>query len=168
MYTVEQKVDVLLKLAVCNDPDEAHELRSQIVEMVLEGQLPTDTESNPMDDIELEDTIIDLLRDIGVRTNLVGYRFTVYAVELVCSDPTYLRKVTGRLYTDVAKVFGATSSNVERGIRHCIETAFECGSMDTIQAVFGHTVDPDKGKPTNSQFISAVAEVVRQRMRKGR
>ena len=177
MFTVEQKVDALLKLAVCNDPNEVHELRRQIVEMVLEGQLPKDAETtppkveqkpNPMADIELEDAIIDLLRDIGVRTNLVGYRYTVHAVELVYSDPTYMRHVTSRLYTDVAKIFGATSTNVERGIRHCIETAFECGSMDTIQAVFGYTIDPDKGKPTNSQFISAIAEIVRQRMRKGR
>lgn len=175
MFTIEQKVDALLKLAVCSDPAEAHELRGQIVEMVLEGQLPKDTETAPpkvetkpslLDNIALEDTIIDLLLEMGVPTNLLGYRYLVYAIELVYDDVTYLDQITNRLYVDVAKRFNTKGCRAERAIRHGVEVAFERGNLSTIQNVFSYTIDPNKGKPTNSQFISTVVEYIR-RTKKG-
>lgn len=53
---------------------------------------------------------------------------------------------------------------MERAIRHAIEVAGDRGDLDTLQRFFGNTVSNTKGKPTNSEFIARIANVVRQRM----
>lgn len=53
---------------------------------------------------------------------------------------------------------------MERAIRHAIEVAWDRGDLDTLQRFFGNTVSNTKGKPTNSEFIARIANVVRQRM----
>ena len=54
---------------------------------------------------------------------------------------------------------------VERGIRHLIEVTWTRADMDILCGYFGNTVSPDRGKPTNGEFIARIANVVRQRMR---
>lgn len=68
------------------------------------------------------------------------------------------------LYPQIAAKFDTTVSRVERAIRHAIEVAWDRGDLDTLQRFFGNTVSNTKGKPTNSEFIARIANVVRQRM----
>lgn len=60
----------------------------------------------------------------------------------------------------IAKQFNTTRSKAERAIRHAIEVGWERGNIDTIQKLFGYTVDMNKGKPTNSEFIATVADYI--------
>ncbi|NMC56804.1 MAG: sporulation transcription factor Spo0A, partial [Eubacteriaceae bacterium] len=57
--------------------------------------------------------------------------------------------------------FKTTSSRVERAIRHAIEVAWSRGNMDTLDSIFGYTIDQNKGKPTNSEFIAMIADKIR-------
>lgn len=50
---------------------------------------------------------------------------------------------------------------MERAIRHAIEVAWSRGRMDTIDAMFGYTVNYGKGKPTNSEFIALITDKIR-------
>jgi two-component system response regulator (stage 0 sporulation protein A) len=50
---------------------------------------------------------------------------------------------------------------VERAIRHAVELAWDRGDLDTIQKFFGFTVSSKKGKPTNSEFLSALSDHLR-------
>ena len=59
------------------------------------------------------------------------------------------------------KKYKTTSSRVERAIRHAIEVAWSRGRMDTIDAMFGYTVNYGKGKPTNSEFIALITDKIR-------
>ena len=52
-------------------------------------------------------------------------------------------------------------SRVERAIRHAIEVAWNRGKLETINSLFGYTVQNDKGKPTNSEFIAIIADKLR-------
>ena len=54
---------------------------------------------------------------------------------------------------------------MERGTRHLIEVTWTRADMDILCGYFGNTVSPDRGKPTNGEFIARIANVVRQRMR---
>ena len=54
-----------------------------------------------------------------------------------------------------------TPSRVERAIRHAIEVAWNRGKIETINSLFGYTVQNDKGKPTNSEFIAIIADKLR-------
>ena len=60
-----------------------------------------------------------------------------------------------------AKKHQTTPSRVERAIRHAIEVAWSRGKMETLDALFGYTIDTGKGKPTNSEFIALIADRIR-------
>ena len=37
--------------------------------------------------------------------------------------------------------------------------------MDILCRYFGNTIDPDRGKPTNGEFLARLTNVVQQRMK---
>lgn len=82
-------------------------------------------------------------------------------------DMEAINAITKVLYPTVAKKFKTTSSRVERAIRHAIEVAWDRGDVDTLQEYFGFTVSGTKGKPTNSEFISMVADRLRLELKIG-
>lgn len=76
-------------------------------------------------------------------------------------DPGMISSITKILYPTIAKRFQTTPSRVERAIRHAIEVAWSRGRMETLDALFGYTIDTGKGKPTNSEFIALIADKIR-------
>ena len=42
-----------------------------------------------------------------------------------------------------------------------IEVAWGRGELDTLNSLFGYTVNGGKGKPTNSEFIALIADKIR-------
>ena len=72
-----------------------------------------------------------------------------------------MEAVTKILYPEIAKKNYTSSSRVERAIRHAIEVAWSRGRMETLDAMFGYTIDTGKGKPTNSEFIALIADRIR-------
>ena len=77
------------------------------------------------------------------------------------NDMDMLNSITKILYPTIAKKYQTTSSRVERAIRHAIEVAWSRGQIDTINDLFGYTVNAGKGKPTNSEFIALIADKLR-------
>ncbi|MGN1095440.1 MAG: sporulation initiation factor Spo0A C-terminal domain-containing protein, partial [Eubacteriales bacterium] len=69
--------------------------------------------------------------------------------------------VTKILYPTVAKKYQTTASRVERAIRHAIEVAWDRGDIDTLNSYFGYTIQNERGKPTNSEFIAMIADNLR-------
>jgi two-component system response regulator (stage 0 sporulation protein A) len=102
--------------------------------------------------------ISEILKELGIPANIVGYIYSKYAIELVAQDISYLRGVTYLLYPAIAKKFDVTASKVERGIRHAIEVGWVRGDEDFQYTLFGNTIDGSKGKPTNAEFIATVAD----------
>jgi len=76
-----------------------------------------------------------------------------------------LNGITKVLYPEVAEKYRTTPSRVERAIRHAIEVAWGRGKIDTLQNVFGYTINMGKGKPTNSEFIAMIADKLRLEMK---
>ena len=109
----------------------------------------------------LECRIVEVLKDLGVPTHLRGYDYLRSAIAMCVEDKTILESITGRLYTELAKRYDTTPSRVERAIRHAIEVAWNRGDWDVFKAHFGNTISPSRGKSTNSEFISCVANQLR-------
>lgn len=76
-------------------------------------------------------------------------------------NPEAMGSVTKILYPDVAKHFGTSASRVERAIRHAIEVAWDRGNVDILHEYFGHTIEPGRGKPTNSEFIAMLIDYLK-------
>lgn len=110
---------------------------------------------------DLNVIISDILHQIGIPAHIKGYKYVREAIRLSVTDPEMLNSVTKILYPTVAKTFGSTASRVERAIRHGIEVAWDRGDVDTLNKYFGYTIQSQRGKPTNSEFIAMIADKIR-------
>ncbi|MFB3163499.1 sporulation transcription factor Spo0A [Neobacillus sp. 179-J 1A1 HS] len=114
---------------------------------------------NTNNDDKLELKISDILRSIGIPANLKGYFFLREAIQMINNgSETSFSKV---IYPAIASKYHTTPSRVERGIRHAIEVGWNRGSIDQLDFLFGNTVSPLKGRPTNGVFIALIAEHLR-------
>ena len=57
--------------------------------------------------------ISNLLKDLGVPANVLGYKYVRRAIEIVYAAPSAIDCVTKVLYPTVAKEFDTTASRVE-------------------------------------------------------
>jgi two-component system response regulator (stage 0 sporulation protein A) len=80
---------------------------------------------------------------------------------MVISEVNLLGAVTKELYPMIAQKFQTTPSRVERAIRHAIELAWDRGNVEMMTKFFGYTINLERGKPTNSEFIAMVADKLR-------
>lgn len=95
---------------------------------------------------ELRKQVAMLLGQIGVRPNLLGYRYLADAVALVSQRNELLRLITKELYPTLARWHQTTPTGVERAIRHAVEGAWQAQNSGR--------------KPANSELIALLAERV--------
>ena len=110
---------------------------------------------------DLEQDVTNMIHEIGVPAHIKGYQYLREAIMMSVEDPSMISSITKILYPTIAKRFQTTPSRVERAIRHAIEVAWSRGRMETLDALFGYTIDTGKGKPTNSEFIALIADRIR-------
>lgn len=155
-------------------PDESEEMLTALKELVKEkgsfqivirvqGEEVTEhnlglAEKPPRD---LESDVTNMIHELGVPAHIKGYQYLREAIMMSVGDIEMLSCVTKVLYPTIAKKFQTTPSRVERAIRHAIEVAFSRGKMETLDSMFGYTVNGGKGKPTNSEFIALIADRIR-------
>ncbi len=113
---------------------------------------------SPAADNDIDVVISDIMRQIGVPAHIKGYQYLRTAIRLCVNDSEMLGSVTKLLYPTVAKMYNTTSSRVERAIRHAIEVAWDRGDVDVLSSYFGYTIQSQRGKPTNSEFIAMIAD----------
>lgn len=118
-----------------------------------------------INDENLEKEITNIMHDIGVPAHIRGHQYLREAIMLSIHNQDLLGAVTKSLYPTVAVTYNTTPSRVERAIRHAIEVAWSRGRLDTLQNVFGYTINVTKGKPTNSEFIAMIADKMKLEMK---
>ena len=109
----------------------------------------------------LEKDVTDMIHELGVPAHIKGYQYLREAIMMAVEDIDMLGSITKILYPTIAKKYQTTASRVERAIRHAIEVAWSRGKMETLDALFGYTINTGKGKPTNSEFIALIADKIR-------
>ncbi len=133
---------------------------------LMAASQPTGIVKAPVKEHDLEQDVTNMIHDIGVPAHIKGYQYLRDAIMMSVEDPTMISAITKILYPTIAKKFQTTSSRVERAIRHAIEVAWSRGRMETLDNLFGYTIDTGKGKPTNSEFIALIADRIRLSYRK--
>jgi two-component system response regulator (stage 0 sporulation protein A) len=94
---------------------------------------------------EAGDVIQPLLTAIGVVPGTAGYRYLHFAVTLAAQMENLSGRITTELYPAVARAFQTDRRNVERSIRHAIQSAW--ASKDA----------PPFRRPTNGELIAKLA-----------
>lgn len=113
------------------------------------------------EEYDLETIVTEYIHELGVPAHIKGYHYLRTAIMMVVKDVDLLNYITKELYPEIAKAYQTTSSRVERAIRHSIEVAWTRGKPQTMNEVFGYTINTGKGKPTNSEFIAMIADRIR-------
>ena len=109
----------------------------------------------------LQISITKMLHELGMPSHIKGYQYIREGITMIYNDTNIIGGITKELYPELASKFDTTVSRVERAIRHAIEVSWNRGNWDYMEELFGHSVDIDKAKPTNSEFIVTVADKLR-------
>lgn len=115
---------------------------------------------------KIQISITKILHELGIPSHIKGYQYIREAISLVYENPSLIGGITKELYPEISKKFDTSTSRVERAIRHAIEVSWNRGDWDLMEEIFGHSVDIDKAKPTNSEFIVTIADKLRLEMLK--
>lgn len=118
-------------------------------------------------ELALEIRVTEAIHMIGVPAHIRGYQFLREAIMMAANDMSVVSSITKSLYPAIAKKSNTTSSKVERAIRHAVEVAWDRGDVDVLESYFSYTISTKKGKPTNSEFISMVADRIRLQIKIG-
>ena len=110
---------------------------------------------------DMETQVTKIIHQIGVPAHIKGYQYLRTAILLTINDGDIINSVTKILYPTIAKQYQTTTSRVERAIRHAIEVAWDRGDIDTLNSYFGYTIQTNRGKPTNSEFIAMISDNLR-------
>ena len=99
-----------------------------------------------------------LFEQLQMPVSLAGRGYLLRAADMLAVSPFLRGKLTTDVYPAVAREAGVSPAAVERAMRTAVEHVFLRGSMEKIALLFGMTIDPERGKPTNGEFLSMLAE----------
>ncbi len=125
----------------------------------ISGQMPIVTDmiwnDYSRDELSLRSSISERLDRLGVKRELAGHKYLIAAIALQSATRSAVEPK--KLYERVAEYYDTTPLAVEKAIRYAIETAWVVGDIDYQHLTFGISVDENRGKPTNAEFIARLA-----------
>ncbi len=168
-----------LNLTVTRDNEKVYQILNNLMSGDKEFQIMITVPSGKQEDVpvviqdavkepvlhDLEKDVTNMIHEIGVPAHIKGYQYLREAIMMSVEDVEMLGSITKVLYPTIAGKYQTTPSRVERAIRHAIEVAWSRGRMETLDALFGYTINTGKGKPTNSEFIALIADKIRLQYR---
>lgn len=99
------------------------------------------------------------LLKIGIRPDLVGFNYILYAAELVVLEPDLINFLCKDLYVRVSKNFKVKNAYcIERSIRHAIDTALYTKGFSQLNNMFKSNLYPQGKRPTSGELIRLLAE----------
>ncbi len=135
--------------------------RTELSKVSMPGVTATALQAPGAEAEDLETQVTQVIHQIGVPAHIKGYQYLRTAIIMAIGDAEIINYVTKMLYPSVAKKYQTTSSRVERAIRHAIEVAWDRGDVDVLNSYFGYTIQNNRGKPTNSEFIAMISDNLR-------
>ena len=136
-------------------PFDLKDLETRVLEVTNQVEVKTGITAS---DQNLKISVTKLLHELGVPSHIKGYQYIREGILLLYNNPDIVGGITKELYPEIANKYDTSVSRVERAIRHAIEVSWNRGNLDLMEEIFGHSVDYDKAKPTNSEFIVTVAD----------
>lgn len=111
--------------------------------------------------LDIKKVLADFLHSLGFPSHLKGYQYIREAILLVLEKPELSLNITRCLYQVLGDNFNTSKENIERSIRHAIEISWNRGDIDLIDKVFGRSIDINKSKPTNLEYITTLVDFIK-------
>ena len=109
--------------------------------------------------VEVE--VSSLLHDLGIPSHVRGYKYIREGIMLLYTSKEVVNLVTKDIYPEIANRYNTTTTRVERAIRHAIEISWIRGDLKMMEEIFGNSIDFDRSKPTNSEFLTTIADRIK-------
>ena len=145
-------------------PFDFKEFEKKILELIEGNKMQSQVID--LHDHNIQISITKILHQLGIPSHIKGYQYIREAISLVYTNPSLIGGITKELYPEIGQKYKTSVSRVERAIRHAIEVSWNRGDWSLMEDIFGHSVDIDKAKPTNSEFIVTIADKLRLEMLK--
>lgn len=155
---LERKVDALIELALATD-DNVRRRALYELELLVRQRKGVE-EDKPK---SVQEHVEEILNEIGVPCNLLGYDYIITATCMVVEDPTIRKYFVSRVYPSVGEAYGTKATRVERAIRTAILCAIDKGNAVAIRNYFG-SIMSHSGTVTNSAFICRLAREVEHKI----
>ena len=110
----------------------------------------------------MKENVSNYLLKLGFSPNKMGYR---YLHELISMglDSEKILPLKHNGYKVLSKKHLKSVETIEKDIQNAISIAWLKGNVDIIYEEFGETIDVDRGKPSNKQFImTAIIKLERE------
>ncbi len=101
--------------------------------------------------------ITKLLHEFGLPSHLKGSQYLEGIINEVYNSNTAIKDA----YESVAKNLNTTPQKIERTIRYAIEIGFNRANISFVEESFGSSIDAFKGKPTNTEFLWTVVNMLK-------
>lgn len=146
----------------CLKPFDLEDLKNKIIQTIAYKK--SNDKIIELENRDIQIQVTKLLHALGIPSHIKGYQFIRSAILMVYENPGLIGGITKELYPDLSIKFNTSVQRVERAIRHAIEVSWLRGDIDLMEEIFGHSVDIDRAKPTNSEFIVTIADKLRLEM----
>ena len=134
-------------------------LENRIKEVMDENKVELYTEKQVNPKIQLQ--VTELLHNLGVPSQIKGYQYLREGILMLYESTGLIGGITKEVYTEIALRYNTTPSRVERAIRHAIEVSWNRADYEMMNKIFGHSIDYDRAKPTNSEFMVTLSDALR-------
>lgn len=170
MFTLEDKINIVLAYIATDDKIAREKAKALAAEAIKGISIPSDpSESNPYTSkrpYDMDGLIMDHLNKCGMPPHLLGYTYMITAIKLCLSNSEYIHDITYGLYHEIASIHNTSPSRTERALRHAVEVCFDRGGgLEYIYAIFGNSIDVNKCKLTNSEFIAGSVNQIKRMMK---
>lgn len=102
-----------------------------------------------------------ILMALGIQPSFKGFQYLKRGIEFCVKDPLSVSNLSGIIYPQIAEEFNTTASAVERAARNAITTGWHRRDKALAKDIFGNTLQSAADVPTNSLYIAALAEWLR-------
>ena len=109
--------------------------------------------------VSLETKISNILKELGIPSNIKGYKYIKEGIVIYLN--TNVESIMNDIYGTISKKYNTKISRVESAIRHAVEISCIRGDLNLINKLFGNSIDCNKAKPTNSDFIITLSEKIK-------
>ncbi len=140
-------------------PCDLTSLESRIKEVMIENKNELYVDKKVSHEIQMR--VTDLLHTLGVPSQIKGYQYLREGILMLYQSTGLIGGITKEVYPEIAIRYNTTASRVERAIRHAIEVSWNRADYNTMNKIFGHSIDYDRAKPTNSEFMVTLSDALR-------
>lgn len=127
------------------------------IEEIFKEKIEVKKENN----LSVEIEVSTILHDLGIPSHVKGYRYIREGIMLLYTGEEANRLITKEIYPEIATKYQTTATRVERAIRHAIEISWIRGDIKLMEKIFGNSVDFERSRPTNSEFLTTIADRIK-------